>query len=107
MDGISFPISWRGIDRFERQNDIFRECFGIGWERNHNFEKNSGKEGNHVISFQAKTGENEHFALVNNINRLWFGQDSKNKKPKASLRGLFKLIQLQRNFGSSPRILHG
>ena len=87
LDGISFPISWRGIDRFERQNDISVKCFGIGWERNRDSEKNSGEEGKPCDSFKLKQGENEHFALVNNINRLWFGQDSKNKNQRQVCEG--------------------
>ena len=29
LDGISFPISWRGIDRFERQNGISVNVLGL------------------------------------------------------------------------------
>ena len=56
LDGISFPISWRGIDRFERQNDISVNVLGLEGKEIVTLEKNSGKEGEPCDSFQAKTG---------------------------------------------------
>ena len=82
LDGISFPISWRGIDRFERQNDISVNVLGLDGKEIVTLRKTREKKENHVILFKLKQGENEHFALVNNINRLWFGQDSKNKNQR-------------------------
>ena len=81
-DGISFPVSWRGIDRFERQNDISVNVLGLDGKEIVTLRKTKEKKENHVILFKLKQGENEHFALVNNVNRLWFGQDSKNKNQR-------------------------
>ena len=81
-EGISFPISWRGIDRFERQNDISVNVLGLDGKEIVTLRKTREKKENHVILFKLKNGENEHFALVNNLNRLWFGQDSKNKNQR-------------------------
>ena len=81
-EGISFPISWRGIDRFERQNDISVNVLGLDGKEIITLRKTKEKKENHVILFKLKQGENEHFALVNNLNRLWFGQDSKNKNQR-------------------------
>ena len=81
-EGISFPISWRGIDRFERQNDISVNVLGLDGKEIVTLRKTKEKKENHVILFKLKQGENEHFALVNNVNRLWFGQDSKNKNQR-------------------------
>ena len=81
-EGISFPISWRGIDRFERQNDISVNVLGLDGKEIVTLRKTREKKENHVILFKLKQGENEHFALVNNLNRLWFGQDSKNKNQR-------------------------
>ena len=81
-DGISFPVSWRGIDRFERQNDISVNVLGLDGKEIITLRKTKEKKENHVILFKLKNGENEHFALVNNVNRLWFGQDSKNKNQR-------------------------
>ena len=81
-EGISFPISWRGIDRFERQNDISVNVLGLDGKEIVTLRKTKKKKENHVILFKLKNGENEHFALVNNLNRLWFGQDSKNKNQR-------------------------
>ena len=81
-DGISFPISWRGIDRFERQNDISVNVLGLDGKEIVTLRKTKEKKENHVILFKLKNGKNEHFALVNNLNRLWFGQDSKNKNQR-------------------------
>ena len=55
LDGISFPISWRGIDRFERQNDISVNVLGLDGKEIVTLRKNSGKEGKPCDSFQAKT----------------------------------------------------
>ena len=82
LDGISFPISWRGIDRFERQNGISVNVLGLDGKEIVTLRKTREKKENHVILFKLKQGENEHFALVNNLNRLWFGQDSKNKNQR-------------------------
>ena len=87
LDGISFPISWRGIDRFERQNDISVNVLGLDGKEIVTLRKTREKKVNHVILFKLKQGENEHFALVNNINRLWFGQDSKNKNQRQVCEG--------------------
>ena len=87
LDGISFPISWRGIDRFERQNDISVNVLGLDGKEIITLRKTREKKENHVILFKLKQGENEHFALVNNINRLWFGQDSKNKNQRQVCEG--------------------
>ena len=87
MDGISFPISWRGIDRFERQNGISVNVLGLDGKEIITLRKTREKKENHVILFKLKQGENEHFALVNNINRLWFGQDSKNKNQRQVCEG--------------------
>ena len=81
-EGISFPVSWRGIDRFERQNDISVNVLGLDGKEIVTLRKTKEKKENHVILFKLKNGENEHFALVNNLNRLWFGQDSKNKNQR-------------------------
>ena len=81
-DGISFPISWRGIDRFERQNDISVNVLGLDGKEIITLRKTKEKKENHVILFKLKNGENEHFTLVNNLKRLWFGQDSKNKNQR-------------------------
>ena len=81
-EGISFPISWRGIDRFERQNDISVNVLGLDGKEIVTLRKTREKKENHVILFKLKNRENEHFALVNNLNRLWFGQDSKNKNQR-------------------------
>ena len=81
-EGISFPISWRGIDRFERQNDISVNVLGLDGKEIVTLRKTREKKENHVILFKLKQGENEHFTLVNNVNRLWFGQDSKNKNQR-------------------------
>ena len=81
-EGISFPISWRGIDRFERQNNISVNVLGLDGKEIITLRKTQEKKENHVILFKLKQGENEHFALVNNLNRLWFGQDSKNKNQR-------------------------
>ena len=87
LEGISFPISWRGIDRFERQNDISVNVLGLDGKEIVTLRKTREKKENHVILFKLKQGENKHFALVNNINRLWFGQDSKNRNQRQVCEG--------------------
>ena len=87
LEGISFPISWRGIDRFERQNGISVNVLGLEGKEIVTLRKTREKKENHVILFKLKQGENEHFALVNNLNRLWFGQDSKNKNQRQVCEG--------------------
>ena len=58
-----------------------------------------------MILFKLKQGENEHFALVNNINRLWFGQDSKNKNQRQVCEGCLNSFNSKETLKSSPRIL--
>ena len=77
--GISFPVGWRDIDRFERNNDISVNVLGIVKGQVRTLRKTREKNENHVILFKLKDGENEHFALVKNLNRLWFGEDSKHR----------------------------
>ena len=74
----SFPISWRDIDRFERNNNISVNVLGEVKNEIVTLRKAKKKE-KHVILFKLKSGENEHFALVKSLRRLWFGKDSKNR----------------------------
>ena len=56
LDGISFPISWRGIDRFERQNDISVNVLGLDGKEIVTLRKTREKKENHVILFKLKQG---------------------------------------------------
>ena len=55
----SFPISWRGIDRFERQNDISVNVLGLDGKEIVTLRKTREKKENHVILFKLKQGEND------------------------------------------------
>ena len=57
LDGISFPISWRGIDRFERQNDISVNVLGLDEKEIVTLRKTREKKENHVILFKLKQGK--------------------------------------------------
>ena len=72
-DGISFPIKWRDIDKFERNNDISINVLGLVDNKIVTLRKTKQKKEKHVILFKLKNETTEHFAWVKNLNRLWFG----------------------------------
>ena len=77
--GISFPVGWKDIDRFERNNDISVNVLGFVEGEIVTLRKTKKKKERHVILLKLKNAKTEHFALVKNLNRLWFGADSKHR----------------------------
>ena len=103
--GISFPISWRNIDRFERNNNISVNVLGIVNDQIVTLRKAKKKE-KHVILFKLKSGENEHFALVKSLSRLWFGKDSKNRSPREVCDGCLNSFPSKVKFEEHEFFLH-
>ena len=79
---ISFPVSWKDIDRFERNNDISVNVLGLVGKDIVTLRKTKEKKDRHVILFKLQTSKTSHFALVKNLNRLWFGIDSKHRSQR-------------------------
>ena len=77
--GISFPVGWRDIDKFERNNDISINVLGLVENKIVTLRKTKHKKEKHVILFKLKNAKTEHFAWVKNLNRLSFGIDSKHR----------------------------
>ena len=80
--GISFPVCWKDIDNFERKNDISVNVLGLVGKEIVTLRKTKDKKEKHVILFKLKNGEAEHFTWVKNLNRLWFGVDSKHREQR-------------------------
>ena len=81
-NGISFPVGWKDIDRFERNNDISVNVLGLVGKDIVTLRKTKEKKERHVILFKLQTSKTSHFALVKNLNRLWFGVDSKHRSQR-------------------------
>ena len=68
--GISFPVNWKHIDIFERNNDISVNVLGLEDKEIFIARKTRRKRDRHVNLFKFREGEKEHFCLVNSLSRL-------------------------------------
>ena len=82
MDGIAYPVDFRGIDRFEKQNpEISISVLGYNEEEKVyplKLSKYTGSE-HDIILLLIKDGDNSHYCLVKNISALLSAQINKHK----------------------------
>ena len=82
MDGIAYPVDFRGIDRFEKQNPkISISVLGYNEEEKVyplKLSKYTGSE-HDIILLLIKDGDNSHYCLVKNISALLSAQINKHK----------------------------
>ena len=88
MNGINYPVDFRGVDRFEKLNpDISISILGYSKEekiytlRISKYTK-SNKENErkyNIVLLLIKNGENSHYCLVNNLSKLLTSQLNKRK----------------------------
>ena len=82
MDGIAYPVDFRGIDRFEKQNpEISISVLGYNEEEKVyplKLSKYTGSE-HDIILLLIKDGDNSHYCLVKNISALLSSQINKHK----------------------------
>ena len=58
-----FPVGWKDIDRFERNNDISVNVLGLVGKDIVTLRKTKEKKERHVILFKLQTSKTSHFAL--------------------------------------------
>ena len=82
MDGIAYPVDFRGIDRFESQNpEISISVLGYNEEEKVyplKLSKYTGSK-HDIILLLIKDGDNSHYCLVKNISALLSSQINKHK----------------------------
>ena len=82
MDGIAYPVDFRGIDRFEKQNpEISISVLGYNEEEKVyplKLSKYTGSK-HDIILLLIKDGDNSHYCLVKNISALLSSQINKHK----------------------------
>ena len=88
MEGISYPVDFQGIDRFEKQNpDISISILGYnGYEKVYSLKiskytkakKENGRKYD-IVLLLLKDGENSHYCLVKNVSALLTSQLNKRK----------------------------
>ena len=82
MDGIAYPVDFRGIDRFESQNpEISITVLGYNEEEKVyplKLSKYTGSK-HDIILLLIKDGDNSHYCLVKNISALLSSQINKHK----------------------------
>ena len=85
MDGIAYPVDFRGIDRFEKQNPkISISLLGYNEEEKVyplKLSKYTGSE-HDIILLLIKDGDNSHYCLVKNISALLYSQINKHKEKR-------------------------
>ena len=85
MDGIAYPVDFRGIDRFEKQNpEISISVLGYNEEEKVyplKLSKYTGSE-HDIILLLIKDGDNSHYCLVKNISALLYSQINKHKEKR-------------------------
>ena len=85
MDGIAYPVDFRGIDRFEKQNPkISISVLGYNEEEKVyplKLSKYTGSE-HDIILLLIKDGDNSHYCLVKNISALLYSQINKHKEKR-------------------------
>ena len=83
MEGIQYPVSFRGIDRFEHLNpEISISVLGYNEEEKVYPLKVSKYTGckHDIVLLLIKNGENSHYCLVKNISALFASQINNNHK---------------------------
>ena len=83
MEGIQYPVSFRGIDRFEHLNpEISISVLGYNEEEKVYPLKVSKYTGckHDIVLLLIKDGENSHYCLVKNISALFASQINNNHK---------------------------
>ena len=85
MDGITYPVDFRGIDRFEKQNpEISISILGYNEEEKVyplKLSKYTGSK-HDIILLLIKDGDNSHYCLVKNISALLYSQINKHKEKR-------------------------
>ena len=85
MDGIAYPVDFRGIDRFEKQNpEISISVLGYNEDEKVyplKLSKYTGCE-HDIILLLIKDGDNSHYCLVKNISALLYSQINKHKEKR-------------------------
>ena len=85
MDGITYPVDFRGIDRFESQNpEISISVLGYNEEEKVyplKLSKYTGSE-HDIILLLIKDRDNSHYCLVKNISALLYSQINKHKEKR-------------------------
>ena len=83
MDGITYPVDFRGIDKFEKQNpEISITVLGYNEDEKVyplKLSKYTGCE-HDIILLLIKDGNNSHYCLVKNISALLYSQINKHKE---------------------------
>ena len=79
-NGISFPVGWKDIDRFERNNDISVNVFGWLEDRVYIARKTRKKRDRHVNLLLLKRDGKEHFCWIKNMSRLLREKQQKNER---------------------------
>ena len=82
MDGIAYPVDFRGIDRFESQNPEISITV-LGYNKDERIyplkiSKYTGSE-HDITLLLIKDGDNSHYCLVKNISALLSSQINKHK----------------------------
>ena len=85
MDGIAYPVDFRGIDRFEKQNSEISISI-LGYNEDEKvyplkLSKYTGCE-HDIILLLIKDGDNSHYCLVKNISALLYSQINKHKEKR-------------------------
>ena len=85
MDGIKYPVDFRGIDKFEKQNpEISISVLGYNEDEKVyplKLSKYTGCE-HDIILLLIKDGNNSHYCLVKNISALLYSQINKHKEKR-------------------------
>ena len=85
MDGITYPVDFRGIDKFEKQNpEISISVLGYNEDEKVyplKLSKYTGCE-HDIILLLIKDGNNSHYCLVKNISALLYSQINKHKEKR-------------------------
>ena len=85
MDGITYPVDFRGIDRFEKQNpEISISLLGYNEDEKVyplKLSKYTGCE-HDIVLLLIKDGDNSHYCLVKNISALLYSQINKHKEKR-------------------------
>ena len=83
MEGIAYPVDFKNIDRFEKQNpDISITIFGYSkQEKVHplKISKLNKNRKHKIVLLLIKDGENSHYCYVKNISALLVSQYNKHK----------------------------
>jgi len=104
FDGIAFPVSWKGIDKFEKQNPkISVNVLGYEEKNIHPLRISEMTEREREVNLLFL--EDKHYVLINDLSRLLTSQMTNHEEKTFFLFEMFEFFHKEGSVRQTSRIL--